>query len=335
LLCPNTQFSSAKALLKLARYSEAVTAWLAAAKLCPLASDERKHAQTAAATAHVRLQEAKGTFDWQRMWTSDSFECATFLDARVAVAQTKHGRGLTTSEPIAAGSLILVEPSIAQAHTADNVYQRHANLASAVTQKVWSDATCARVFNSLAKDGARFLNVHEDDESFIFGVRARITTNCWSVSFEKKLGEREGRICINHIGSFFNHSCAPNCTVVHVSGVQIVQANRDIERGEELTQRYCDVSANVAERSEALKNRSFVCDCPRCVRERKGPLLVPQPSFSRRPELSNEFDRFNNMENAAAAIEERRFDEAKAWLCVSLPEPLAQLCVESWRTRQP
>jgi tetratricopeptide (TPR) repeat protein len=321
----------AEALSKLGRHTEAVGAWLAAAKLCVLASPERVRAQAQATAAHVCAQQATGVFDWQRLWASDRFECATFLDSRVQVAQTRHGRGLVCSAPIAAGSLILVESALVTALTDADYYTRHGNLATALTLKLCADATFARLVGSLSTDGTAALGVEEDEMSFCFRVRAVCTTNCWSCEFEKTLGKPPRHdIAIYHTASLFNHSCAPNCTVVHVSGTAIVQANRDIDAGEELSQRYIDVTLTYAERTAALKNRSFACDCVRCVREQKSP-LVPQPKFSARPDLANDLDRFSNVVHAIAAINEGRIEDAKAWLCVSLPQPLAALCVEAWR----
>jgi hypothetical protein len=74
----------------------------------------------------------------------------------------------------------------------------------------------------------------------------------------------------------------------------------------------------------------------RCERERKSP-LVPQPKFSTRPDLASDMDRFSNVAHATAALNEGRLEDAKAWLCVSMPQPLAALCVEAWwkqRTEQ-
>jgi hypothetical protein len=70
-----------------------------------------------------------------------------------------------------------------------------------------------------------------------------------------------------------NHSCEPSCTVVYAhapdSHASVITAE-EIEPGEELTISYVDVRLGVNERRAALSGRyGFVCDCRRCVAEKR------------------------------------------------------------------
>jgi hypothetical protein len=70
--------------------------------------------------------------------------------------------------------------------------------------------------------------------------------------------------------SCFNHSCVPNCTVQFRESARcMVVALRDIVAGEELTISYIDQDLPLEEREDELYSYQFVCQCKRCVEERK------------------------------------------------------------------
>lgn len=64
----------------------------------------------------------------------------------------------------------------------------------------------------------------------------------------------------------FNHSCAPNCTVVFYGNTIQVRTMREIEPDEELTIQYTDLYLPRGERQERLRNsHCFSCACARCI----------------------------------------------------------------------
>jgi hypothetical protein len=70
--------------------------------------------------------------------------------------------------------------------------------------------------------------------------------------------------------SCFNHSCVPNCKVQFFENNKaVVTALRHIEADEELTISYVDVDLDAGERTEALLEYGFTCDCVRCEAERE------------------------------------------------------------------
>lgn len=67
--------------------------------------------------------------------------------------------------------------------------------------------------------------------------------------------------------SFFNHSCAPNCTKVYIGNAVFVRASRAMDAGEELSLAYCDVSLGLDSRRDRLRKWGFECRCRRCLSE--------------------------------------------------------------------
>lgn len=69
--------------------------------------------------------------------------------------------------------------------------------------------------------------------------------------------------------SCFNHSCVPNCKVQFFENNRaVVTALRSIAADEELTISYVDVDLDAVERTEALLEYGFTCDCVRCETEK-------------------------------------------------------------------
>ena len=66
--------------------------------------------------------------------------------------------------------------------------------------------------------------------------------------------------------ALLNHSCAPNCVVIYITGDLLqVRAARDVAIGEELTIAYTDLALPTRIRSAALRGSyGFECDCSRC-----------------------------------------------------------------------
>jgi hypothetical protein len=73
-----------------------------------------------------------------------------------------------------------------------------------------------------------------------------------------------------HELSMFNHSCLPNCVLSFVGSTIYIKTICDIEKGEELTISYIDVSEPRAMRRKTLRERYFfTCTCPLCQQEVK------------------------------------------------------------------
>lgn len=82
---------------------------------------------------------------------------------------------------------------------------------------------------------------------------------------DKSLGDR---IFSFKQGCCINHSCAPNCDWIVLNGILVVEAKRDIRKGEEITISYDhDITAleGKADRRRALlQTYVFLCTCERC-----------------------------------------------------------------------
>lgn len=68
-------------------------------------------------------------------------------------------------------------------------------------------------------------------------------------------------------GSYFNHSCAPNCGTRTGEGQAVhFITTHDVAEGEEVCIRYIDVEKPTsARRSELLSHYHFTCMCPLCT----------------------------------------------------------------------
>eukprot|EP00413_Alexandrium_margalefii_P034680 CAMPEP_0204563562 /NCGR_PEP_ID=MMETSP0661-20131031/34382_1 /ASSEMBLY_ACC=CAM_ASM_000606 /TAXON_ID=109239 /ORGANISM="Alexandrium margalefi, Strain AMGDE01CS-322" /LENGTH=441 /DNA_ID=CAMNT_0051571129 /DNA_START=26 /DNA_END=1351 /DNA_ORIENTATION=+ len=70
-----------------------------------------------------------------------------------------------------------------------------------------------------------------------------------------------------HRGSFFNHSCRPNCLWTVVGNMIMVRANTHIRSGEECSVAYMDITLPYPRRQVQLGLLGFQCSCPRCLEE--------------------------------------------------------------------
>lgn len=72
--------------------------------------------------------------------------------------------------------------------------------------------------------------------------------------------------------SCINHSCVPNAHAFKREhdddGAAVILALRHIDAGEEITICYVDTNASLEERTRALNDYGFSCDCERCEAER-------------------------------------------------------------------
>lgn len=76
-----------------------------------------------------------------------------------------------------------------------------------------------------------------------------------------------GGSAVYHVGSMFNHSCAPNVHATWPSGTSSAsfRALRDIHLGEELVISYIDTDMSYERRQASLLlNYGFRCECPKC-----------------------------------------------------------------------
>ena len=79
-------------------------------------------------------------------------------------------------------------------------------------------------------------------------------------------------ICVGVWGysSFFNHDCLPNSTHCGISDYYIGYSIRDIDKGEEITSKYCDSKLPYNERQQTLlENWRFKCSCQLCKYQEK------------------------------------------------------------------
>eukprot|EP00039_Didymoeca_costata_P022885 m.5446 g.5446 ORF g.5446 m.5446 type:complete len:473 (-) comp3311_c0_seq1:1423-2841(-) len=69
------------------------------------------------------------------------------------------------------------------------------------------------------------------------------------------------------VGSYLNHSCAPNCLSIRLGGNLLIYAAKDIAEGEEVRHSYVPLWLLLKTRSERAKHLHFKCYCERCVKE--------------------------------------------------------------------
>jgi hypothetical protein len=106
------------------------------------------------------------------------------------------------------------------------------------------------------------------------GMLCRLYCNTFVVS-DSRPGRSKHTVGVGlwPTGSLFNHSCAPNCSFSHVGsgGKLVVTAVKGVEEGEELFISYLNTAQSTEHRRKHLfKSFFFVCQCPRCERDRQG-----------------------------------------------------------------
>ena len=70
-------------------------------------------------------------------------------------------------------------------------------------------------------------------------------------------------------GAIFNHSCDPNISFIYFNDMMYYFLNRDVTRGEELTDSYIDVACSREVRQIVLLDRyNFVCECNTCTNKK-------------------------------------------------------------------
>ena len=85
-------------------------------------------------------------------------------------------------------------------------------------------------------------------------------------------GEQDIATGLFGLGSFFNHSCAPNCQIIQKmedkSGYGIFQTISDVKEGEELCIQYAGQNDTYQDRQNYLMwMYGFQCQCSKCVAE--------------------------------------------------------------------
>jgi tetratricopeptide (TPR) repeat protein len=261
-------FRRADALHKLEMWTDAVPAWLAAAKLAEVGSADRARAQARAAAALTCTQHVKGVYDWRRIKSGGlkAADCGTFVHPAVALGMTPaHGRGLICREPIARGTVIIVEPPFFEAAPGAMVRDDKdatfealdmVSCISALAEASHKDARMREKIESLSR--AR----HPDfDAPYTRRLYAALSTNMWGSSTS---------CTILRWVSYFNHSCAPNCVSWKCEGLFVVKTIRDLQAGDELTVSYHGKTDDYETRTARNGRRLFVCDCCRCVEEKAG-----------------------------------------------------------------
>jgi hypothetical protein len=69
------------------------------------------------------------------------------------------------------------------------------------------------------------------------------------------------------LSSLVNHSCLPNLTRVHIGSYVILRTNRLVKAGDELTFGYCTLAVPLTARRDYLAHFGFTCTCARCELE--------------------------------------------------------------------
>lgn len=106
--------------------------------------------------------------------------------------------------------------------------------------------------------------------------------------------EKEGGAAVFPHAARFNHSCNPNACFSWNAAIQkeTIHAMRDIEKDEQITVAYCDMTHDKATRRWELKHYGFFCDCPACSGDDSNPASFAAKSAARRfrlMELDDEF----------------------------------------------
>lgn len=146
------------------------------------------------------------------------------------------------------------------------------------------DAWCNSLRRALAAcDWASSIPEAELTDDSIFQIADQIDTNGFDARTLIMGGDSIGIGVYLGGATLFNHSCVPNCEIVHALPKLTIRTIRAVALGEALTISYIDVAApeyaNVRDRRERLEaSYNFFCKCPRC--EAEGAVAPPEPAVS-------------------------------------------------------
>jgi hypothetical protein len=103
----------------------------------------------------------------------------------------------------------------------------------------------------------------------------------------------------------FNHSCNPNATFTWNSAIkkETIHVMRNIQKDEEITFSYCDMTLDRATRRWSLKHYGFMCDCPACAGDETDEASFAGQTAARRYRLMELDNLFGLMDRAKCVAE--------------------------------
>ena len=282
---PKSLYKRAMALNGLARYSDAVKSL----KELIFAEPDDQAAKTGLAECEMLCQQAfSGDYNMPALLFGRlhmSFRrCADYVGPVAIVNIPEKGKGVVVTKDVKAGELICVSSPLAVAPLQTGAEM--ALLQSLVSTASRSPQDMAVInalpaSNDIAKSEAQPApDLSMFRKHLAKGDDSPSQQNLFNdESFARHCGEvvkvsairNATSVGVYPLPSFINHSCAPNACKLLIGQTLFIRAAKDLEKGEEITLKYFDVTSPEPER--ALQAKRFgikTCACRRCVVERVG-----------------------------------------------------------------
>jgi tetratricopeptide (TPR) repeat protein len=229
--------------------------------------------------AERRAKEAKGDFDFVELIRTRG-KTATFVNAGLEQRESPgKGIGVFAVDAIAAGTLIVAEPAFATSGwnprsnvmafgpdhadvrattyatfcAAIDAIQRKA-IGSAAVQSLWAGKPEPELPEGVI-DPWRLARIAEDNSFALQQVFDPVTLE----------GIQSGLFAY---ASRFNHACDANTWFIFIGETIFIRTRRDVAAGEEITVGYTHSAMPLGQRTAALAERGFTCNCAMCVEQR-------------------------------------------------------------------
>lgn len=267
-----------------------------------LKPDDKETVREAARTADRLKEESSGVYDIPGMSKSASkqhnrLDHASYTRNTEVRDAGKRGRGLFATKDIKAGDLILCEKAFDVARDSENAagtvvvlnldtnraqYGPHASLLFNIVQKLRNNPSQALRFLSLHDGGytPKCTAPIVDRMTVIDTFQAAdiIEHNVFgcpivrSVDVQRMADPDSCSVGIWIQASYINHACDANAQRSFIGDMMIVQANKEISKGEEIFMTYQEPAPNNADVIVELeKTWGFTCDCTVCAAESATP----------------------------------------------------------------
>ncbi|KAI7913537.1 hypothetical protein M9X92_009403 [Pyricularia oryzae] len=278
--------TAAKASYALGEFSTALAHLESAVRLNPTSAALIKDRDRAQARV---TEEATGVYDFAALAATLSpgpggrctLDVGSFSRRTEERPSATHGRGLFATERIAAGELVFVEKATVMPPQYDEERSSAALYAGLVRRMLDSPTLARRLCRMHAGDYAHATGregqvVDGAAVVDVFHAELLRVRNCFSAPLATAAGLRPGLARqppsargLWPLAAAMNHACVASTVRAFVGDVFITRALRDIEPGEELTQQYVPVRADVGARQGQYGQWwGFECGCVLCAAEK-------------------------------------------------------------------
>ncbi|TLS28143.1 hypothetical protein PpBr36_00057 [Pyricularia pennisetigena] len=233
-------------------------------------------------------EEESGEYDFAALAAAVSggrrtLDVGSFRRRTEERASATHGRGLFATERIPAGELVFVEKATVMPPQYDEE-RSSAALYAGMVRRMLDSPTLARRLCGMFAGGYAHATGREGDVVDgvavvdVFHAELLRVKNCFSAPLSTTAANLAPDVARHHpprarglwpLAAAMNHACVPNTARAFVADVFVTRALRDIAQGEELTQSYIPVRADVAAR-QAQHGQwwGFECGCVLCAAEK-------------------------------------------------------------------